>query len=257
MLYQVHIPQSVPDVPLLSFMHYSDDTPITTYRQNSASRSAAFLYILLSVALHGALFGLVLAVVGAPARSVPGGAAIMVDTLLPALDAPRPSPLTGQKAVPSPAAVTEQATTAPRAEEQQSVQADNPVSDVMSSPLGLGMAYGYVRTLADGATLRDDIRRYYFELVNAINREWWIRAASLKEPIRQDGMVEIFLLRDGTVMSQRIRQSTGSRDSDRVLLEALAAASPFPPLPDQYEGAAFMAPLRIAAPSALFRMGGR
>ena len=59
----------------------------------------------------------------------------------------------------------------------------------MSTPLGLGMTHGYFSGLADGRTLRDDIRGYYFEMVEKINREWWDKAGLLKEPLRQDGIL--------------------------------------------------------------------
>ena len=75
----------------------------------------------------------------------------------------------------------------------------------------------------------------------------------LKEPLRQDGIFEVLVQRDGNFDSMRILQGTGSREADRLVLEIIRNASPFPPLPSTYELDIFRAPLRIKAPSYLFR----
>ena len=124
----------------------------------------------------------------------------------------------------------------------------------MSTPLGLGMTHGYFSGLADGRSLRDDIRGYYFEMVEKINREWWEKAGLLKEPLRQDGIFELVVQRDGTIVSIRILQGSGSSEADRLLTEIIRTASPLPPLPSTYELGLFRAPLRIKAPSFLFRL---
>ncbi len=125
----------------------------------------------------------------------------------------------------------------------------------ISIPLELGMTHGYFSGLAGGRTLRDDIRGYYFEMVEKINREWWNQAGLLKEPIHQDGIFDVLLQRDGTIVSIQIRQGTGLPEADRLLVEIIRKASPLPPLPSTYELGMFRAPLRIKAPSALFRLG--
>lgn len=125
---------------------------------------------------------------------------------------------------------------------------------LMSTPLGLGMTHGYFSGLADGRSLRDDIRGYYFEMVEKINREWWDKAGLLKEPLNQDGVFELLVQRDGTIVSIRILQGTGSREADRLLTEIVRNASPLPPLPSTYDLSLFRAPLRIKAPSFLFRL---
>ena len=124
----------------------------------------------------------------------------------------------------------------------------------MSTPLGLGMTHGYFSGIADGRSLRDDIRGYYFEMVEKINRGWWDKAGLLKEPLRQDGIFELLVERDGTIVSIRILQGSGSREADRLLTEIIKKSSPLPPLPSSYDPDLFRAPLRIKAPSFLFRM---
>lgn len=122
----------------------------------------------------------------------------------------------------------------------------------MSTPLGLGMTYGYISSLAEGRSLREDIRGYYFEVVEKINREWWKRADGLKEPIRRDGIIELYLQPDGSIISQRIYQGTGSREADQVLQDVIKAVAPLPPLPASFDQKVFLAPLKIKAPSTLF-----
>jgi len=115
------------------------------------------------------------------------------------------------------------------------------------------MTHGYFSGLADGRSLRDDIRGYYFEMVEKINREWWGKAGLLKEPLRQDGVFDLLIQRDGTIVSIRMVKGTGSIEADRLLAEIIRSASPLPALPSTYDLSMFRAPLRIKAPSILFR----
>jgi protein TonB len=184
-------------------------------------------------------------------------------TLNPSISKPAKQPITPPE--PHPAMTPKEPAADKQAEkpaqepapEQPSESTDSPgkKGGLMSTPLGLGMTHGYFSGLADGRTLRDDIRGYYFEMVERINREWWDKAGLLKEPLRQDGIFELMLQRDGTIVSIRILQGTGSRDADRLLNEIIRNASPLPSLPSTYEQDMFRAPLRIKAPSFLFRFG--
>lgn len=122
------------------------------------------------------------------------------------------------------------------------------------SSLGLGMTHGYFSGLADGKSLRDDIRGYYFEMLEKINQHWWDQARLLKEPLRRDGIFDLVVQREGAVVSIRILQGTGSAEADRLLTEIISKASPLPPLPPSYEQNWFRAPLRIKAPLVLFRL---
>ena len=123
--------------------------------------------------------------------------------------------------------------------------------DIRTTPLGLGMAYGFVSSLGDGSTLREDIREYYLVMVEKINRIWWERAAGLSSAIDQDGIVFITIQRDGTLLGRIIRRGTGSAEVDQALLESIDKATPLPPLPDSYTQQVFSAPLKITAPSRL------
>ncbi|MDD2735847.1 MAG: TonB C-terminal domain-containing protein [Desulfuromonadaceae bacterium] len=123
-----------------------------------------------------------------------------------------------------------------------------------STPLGLGMTHGYFSMLADGKTLRDDIREYYSEMVEKINREWWDKAGLLKEPLHEDAVFEIVIQRDGTIIAQQLVRSTGTGEADRLLAETIRKSSPLPPLPTTYQLDQFRVPLKIKAPLSLFRM---
>lgn len=132
-------------------------------------------------------------------------------------------------------------------------QAVDASAETVSPSLGPGMAKGYFRSLGEGKTLRDDIRNYYFEMVERINARWWQRAGSLNDTARQEGIINIVLGRDGTLQDVRLAAGTGSGEVDQAIIEAISDASPFAALPASYQGEQFRAPLRIVAPSTLLR----
>ena len=176
----------------------------------------------------------------APSQPLPAPPALQQEMPLPA---PPPTPEAVKSAQEPPAE------TAPPATESAAKE-----GGLISTPLGLGMTHGYFSMLADGKTLRDDIRTYYAEMVEKINREWWDKAGLLKEPLREDGIFEIIIQRDGTIMAQQLVRSTGSREADRLLAEIITKASPLTPLPAAYPLPQFQVPLRIKAPLTLFRV---
>jgi len=128
-----------------------------------------------------------------------------------------------------------------------------PDREVRNTPLGLGMTYGFVSSLGDGATLREDVRDYYLVLVERINKIWWERAATISEPVRQEGVAVVVILNNGALVGRQISRSTGSPEADRALLESIDKAAPMPPLPASYGRDVFTAPLKITAPLQLFR----
>jgi protein TonB len=217
----------------------------------------------LSLALHiGAALAFIIAGGARIAGENSSNFTIQDIALTPSISAPVKTP--AAPSVPHPAMES----TAPMADLEADKPAQEPASEqpsestgspgkeggLMSTPLGLGMTHGYFSGIADGRSLRDDIRGYYFEIVEKINREWWDKAGLLKEPLRQDGIFELLVQRDGTIVSIRILQGSGSREADRLLTEIIRNASPLPPLPSSYDLDLFRAPLRIKAPSFLFRI---
>lgn len=128
------------------------------------------------------------------------------------------------------------------------------IPEILTTPLGRGMTSGYFSSLAEGRNLRDDIREYYFLVLEKINKLWWQKAETLREVAQQDGIVEFLIGRDGTLYDLRLSKSTGSREVDRAIIEVLRDVAPYPPLPDSYKLDMFRAPLRIATPSHLFNL---
>lgn len=201
---------------------------------------------------------------GSTIRNAPVISGMLVENvaLSPTISRPKPAetlPATSPPETEPPSDVTPgekplQAPPAPQPPLQG--KASEEIRELMTTPLGLGMTYGYISSLAEGRSLREDIRGYYVELVDKINREWWKRADGLKEPIRRDGIIELYLQPDGFIISQRIYQGTGSREADQVLRDVIKAVSPLPPLPASFDQKVFLAPLRIKAPSNLFRIKG-
>ena len=133
-------------------------------------------------------------------------------------------------------------------------QESNAQPDPLTTPLGLGLANGYFSSLAEGKTLREDTREYYFEILRIINESWWQKARTLKDVARRDGVAEIMIGRDGNLYNVKLIRDTGSMEANRAIIEALSAAAPFPPLPASYEPEVFLAPLKLAAPLHLFSL---
>lgn len=127
-----------------------------------------------------------------------------------------------------------------------------PVPEILATQLGRGMANGYFSSFGEGKNLRDDIREYYFVVLEKVNSLWWVKAETLKSTASQDGKVEFLVGRDGTLLDLRLSKSTGSREVDRAIIEVLKEMDPFPSLPASYALDMFRAPLKITAPSHLF-----
>lgn len=199
---------------------------------------------------------------GGAVRSIPAASGILVEnvTFAPTISPAKPPESVPAPASPEPPQQPEASQDVPPLQTSSAAQtaatdkASEGMKELMATPLGLGMTYGYISSLAEGRSLREDIRGYYFEVVEKINREWWKRADGLKEPIRRDGIIELYLQPDGSIISQRIYQGTGSREADQVLQDVIKAVAPLPPLPASFDQKVFLAPLKIKAPSTLFRI---
>jgi periplasmic protein TonB len=120
-------------------------------------------------------------------------------------------------------------------------------STVQEVSLGLGMTSGYFSSLAEGQTLRGNIREYYFEVLRSINEQWWLnKESSLKGGNR--ALINLVIARDGTVVGKQMVRSSGNPAYDRAILRTLEATNPLPPLPESFPGDFFQAPIRFNAP---------
>ena len=115
------------------------------------------------------------------------------------------------------------------------------------SSLGLGLSLGYFSSLAEGRTLRDDIKQYYFDMLRKVNEQWWLTGTgSIRTP--RIPIITVVLARNGDLVERFIEQGSGDREYDRKILQALDAAAPFPPLPPAYRDPFFKVPIRMVAP---------
>ena len=118
---------------------------------------------------------------------------------------------------------------------------------IQQSSLGLGITRGFFRSLAEGESLRADIRAYYFSMLQNINEKWWIDKGIERKGLR-DVVVNVIIARNGEIVDKQMVYSSGNPAYDRAVLKSLEAAAPLPPLPESYPGDFFQAPIRLVAP---------
>ena len=179
-----------------------------------------------------------------PADVAPGPAAENAE----AEEAPAP-------AVPemTPATVVE---TAPEMAKLQKVieksitQAVTTPEKIHESSIGLGMTAGYFGNIADGETLREEIREYYFSLMRRINEVWWVNAGTSAR-LGRGATISIVITAEGKIAALNIIASSGDADYDRLLLESLKKTEPLPPLPPNFPVRRFSAPIRFIPPLGL------
>jgi periplasmic protein TonB len=115
----------------------------------------------------------------------------------------------------------------------------------------LGLTNGYFSSLAEGETLRNDIREYYFSMLREINEKWWLNNNGNIGGLR-GAVVEIVVNRNGMIVNKTLKRSSGNPSFDRAIFKTLEKANPLPPLPNDYQLNYFSAPLRFVAPLNLF-----
>lgn len=213
----------------------------------------------LSLALHLALAVVAVLFPGRLARLAPEQI-VMVDLSDASTPLPQVSPKT--TAVQPPASIPQRQMVLPSPTEKilPAPPLPTPVEEVSPQPppqatgpsLSLGLKRGFFRSLADGETLRGDVREYYFALVERVNEQWWSAAGDTDvEPGRREALVTITVRKSGEIFDVRLVKSSGNDEYDRMILDALQAASHLPPLPESYPGEFFQAPLRLMAPRGL------
>lgn len=168
--------------------------------------------------------------------------------------APPASKAPAQKEIPETEAPAPETPAAPQALQeakpqevpQQPAPAATPMEELSRTTLGLGITKGYFKSLSDGDTLRVDIKEYYLALLQRINEKWWMDQFQQKRvnPI----VVSITVARNGDILGSTIMTSSGDPQYDRAVQRSLVAAGPLPPLPPEYDGDIFMAPIRLVPP---------
>ncbi|NVN99784.1 MAG: TonB family protein [Geobacteraceae bacterium] len=121
---------------------------------------------------------------------------------------------------------------------------------IHQSAIGLGMLSGRFTSFSEGETLKDEIRVYYFELMRRINEYWWRNGAG-KGAFDAPVSVNLLISREGKIIACDFFQSSGSREQDQIMIEAIKAAQPLPPLPANFPQNTFNAPIRFVPPLRL------
>jgi protein TonB len=154
---------------------------------------------------------------------------------------------------------------APAAEQQappvesheQAPVADTTPALPEQTSFGLGMSRGYFKSIADGQTLRPDIRDYYFAMLKKINDSWWAHGtAQARNGVVREPVIDVLVARNGEIVRKALLKSSGNPAYDREILSAVDAASPLPALPESYGGDFFEAPVRLVAPRGLMLGSG-
>lgn len=125
---------------------------------------------------------------------------------------------------------------------------------VHESAIGLGMIAGRFASFAEGATLKDDVKSYYFTLMRRINEVWWTGTAAARS-LNAPASVNLTISRDGKLLACELLESSGSSEQDRLLLAVVRSAEPLPPLPTSYVWPTFNAPIRFVPPLRLMLPG--
>lgn len=113
--------------------------------------------------------------------------------------------------------------------------------------IGIGMTSGYFGSFAEGESLRDDIRVYYFSLMRRINEAWWLQSGG-NPSVARHASLNLVVSREGKIVVCELMQSSGNYSQDQLLLAAVKKAQPLPPLPLSYTGTLFTAPIRFNPP---------
>jgi len=160
---------------------------------------------------------------------------------------PENPPLPPPEALPQPTPESAKLEQAVASSLQKAVETPAAVHE---SSIGLGIISGHFASFAQGESLKDEIRVYYFELMRRINEVWWTTGAT-KGSFVATAAVNIMISRDGTLVGCDLLESSGSREQDQALLESIKKAAPLPPLPQSFPQRTFNAPIRFVPPLRL------
>jgi protein TonB len=139
---------------------------------------------------------------------------------------------------------------------QQSLKnADTNPESLQKRSVGLGLTSGYFSSIAQGETLRGDIREYYFKILREINEKWWLNKNSQQGGLR-GAIITIVIARNGTVLEKTLIRSSGNPAFDKAIIQTIGAASPLPPIPASYAMDFFSAPLKFVGPLNFFSSPG-
>lgn len=114
----------------------------------------------------------------------------------------------------------------------------------------LGLARGFFNTIANGRTLRPELRDYYLHLLEKVNEKWWAVEVDHRQ-LRREVMAIVIIARNGVMVAGRIVKSSGDPILDDLVMKTIVAAAPFEPLPEGFSTDFFQAPIRLVPPLSL------
>ncbi|QXE91152.1 energy transducer TonB [Geomonas subterranea] len=210
-----------------------------------------------SLALHLVCAALLLGIPGGGEPARPAVTYVDLNTIpapVPAAPAVKPQP----EPDPEPEQPQEEAEPLPPTPPQQQAQAAQPAAPVPQpaqpqtameersrTTFGMGLTKGYFKPLSDGETLRPEIKEYYIRLLQGVNEKWWLEQKDQKvAPI----VVNVTITRSGEIIGSTILESSGNIVYDRAVQRTLEAAGPLPPVPANFIGDFFQAPIRLVPP---------
>jgi periplasmic protein TonB len=166
------------------------------------------------------------------------------ETTPPKIQEPQPVP----QPIPQPAPMPQ---TAPQVQQpaaapaQPAAAQESKVEEQRShTTMGLGLTKGYFRSLGEGENLREGVKAYYLEMLQVINEKWWMDQQLDKHSLAPV-IINITVARNGAIVDCYVMRGSGNPRYDRAVLASLQAASPLPPLPANFEGDTFQAPIRL------------
>ena len=127
---------------------------------------------------------------------------------------------------------------------------------LQQTSFGLGISRGYFKSIAEGQTLRSDIKDYYFAMLEKINESWWANSGQNRDGVMREPLIDVWVARNGEIINKSLLKSSGNPAYDREILRAVDAAAPLPALPESFDGDIFQAPVRLVAPRGLMLGSG-
>lgn len=161
--------------------------------------------------------------------------------------APAPEEKAEPEEAPAPAAPPQTAEAKPAQDQPAAIQNAKPEEDRSRTTLGLGLTKGYFRSLGEGETLRAGVKEYYMAMLQEVNEKWWMDQQLDKKKL-DTIIINLVIARNGQILNSQVLRSSGNYRYDKAVVAALTAASPLPPLPPDFQGDFFEAPIRLVPP---------
>lgn len=174
---------------------------------------------------------------------------------LPAVQKPEKLTPPIKEAVPPPDKPLTEADKLKNGVQESIAKAETDPDALREHSFGLGLTNGYFSSIAEGQTLRGDIREYYFTMLRAINEKWWVNRAGKQGGVR-GALVNLVIARNGEILDIRLIRSSQNPAFDRAIMESIKAAGPLPPLPAGFALDFFTAPLKFVGPLNLLSAFG-